>query len=185
MLERLRSSFRPPLPAAHFPERMQTYLVISAVGKDRIGLVESISQGVLECGCHIGESRMTVLGGEFAVVMLVNGYWNAVAKLESALPRMADALGLRVSSTRTEARADTRSLIPYAVEVVAPEHAEVVHEVSDFFARRGINIEDVYTNRYPAPIPVPPCSPSISPSASPPTFRLPRSEGSSWTSAMS
>ena len=130
---------------------MQTYLVITAVGKDRIGLVESISQGVLECGCHIGESRMTVLGSEFAVVMLVNGYWNAVAKLESALPRMADAIGLRVSSTRTEARADTRSLIPYAVEVVAPEHAEVVHEVSDFFARRGINIEDVYTNRYPAP----------------------------------
>ena len=130
---------------------MQTYLVISAVGKDRIGLVESISQSVLECGCHIGESRMTVLGSEFAVVMLVNGYWNAVAKLESALPRMADALGLRVSSTRTEARADTRSLIPYAVEVVATEHAEVVHEVSDFFARRGINIEDVYTNRYPAP----------------------------------
>ena len=119
---------------------MQTYLVISAIGKDRIGLVESISQGVLECGCHIGESRMSVLGSEFAVVMLVNGYWNAVAKLESALPRMADALGLRVSSTRTEVRADTRSLIPYAVEVV-----------SDFFARRGINIEDVYTNRYPAP----------------------------------
>ena len=130
---------------------MQTYLVISAIGKDRIGLVESISQSVLDCGCHVGESRMTVLGNEFAVVMLVNGHWNAVAKLESALPRMADALGLRISSTRTEAREDKRSLIPYAVEVVAPEHAEVVHEVSEFFARRGINIEDVYTNRYPAP----------------------------------
>ena len=130
---------------------MQTYLVISAIGKDRTGLVESLSQSVLECGCHIGESRMAVLGREFAAVMLVSGYWNAVAKLESALPRVADAQGLRISSTRTEAREDTRSLIPYSVEVIASEHAEVVHEVSDFFARRGINIEDVYTHRYPAP----------------------------------
>ena len=130
---------------------MQTYLVISAVGNDRIGIVESLSQSVLESGCHIGESRMTVLGSEFAVVMLVSGYWNAVAKLESALPRVADSLSLRISATRTEAREDTRSLIPYAVEVIAPEHAEIVHRVSAFFARRGINIEDVYTNRYPAP----------------------------------
>ena len=130
---------------------MQTYLVVSAIGKDRTGLVGSLSQSVLECGCHIGESRMAVLGSEFAAVMLITGYWNAIAKLESALPRVADSLGLRISSTRTEAREDTRSLIPYAVEVIAPESTEVVHEVSSFFARRGINIEDVYTNRYPAP----------------------------------
>ncbi len=94
---------------------------------------------------------MAVLGSEFAAVMLVTGYWNAIAKLESALPRVADSLGLHISSTRTEARQDTRGLIPYAVEVIAPENAEVVHEVSSFFATRGINIEDVYTNRYPAP----------------------------------
>ena len=130
---------------------MQTYLVVSAIGKDRTGLVGSLSQSVLECGCQIGESRMTVLGSEFAAVMLVSGYWNAIAKFESALPRVADTLGLRISSARTVAREDTQNLIPYAVEVIAPESAEVVHEVSSFFATRGINIEDVYTNRYAAP----------------------------------
>ena len=130
---------------------MQTYLVISAIGKDRTGLVGSLSRSVLDCGCRIGESRMAVLGSEFAVIMLVSGYWNAIAKLESALPRVADSLGMRIASTRTEARKDMQSLIPYAVEVVASESAEVVHEVSEFFARRGVNIEDVYTNRYPAP----------------------------------
>lgn len=130
---------------------METYLVISAIGKDRTGIVESLSQSVLECGCRIGESRMAVLGSEFAAVMLVSGYWNAVAKLESALPRMAEAHSLRVSTTRTVPREDTRNLIPYAVEVIAPEQAETVHEISSFFARRGINVEDVHTYRYAAP----------------------------------
>ena len=130
---------------------METCLVISTIGKDRIGIVESLSKSVLECGCRVGESRMAVLGSEFAAVMLVTGYWNAIAKLESALPKMAEAHSLRVFTTRTVPREGTRSLIPYAVEVIAPEQAEIVHEVSTFFSRRGINIEDVYTHRYAAP----------------------------------
>jgi len=130
---------------------METHLVISAIGKDHPGIVDQLSRAVLDCGCHIGDSRMAVLGGEFALIMAVSGNWNAVAKLESALPRLAEKLDLRVQSKRTEPRRGTDKLIPYAVEVVAFDHPGIVQEVANFFARRDINIEDVYTSRYPAP----------------------------------
>lgn len=130
---------------------METHLVISAIGEDRPGIVDALSQSILDCGCNIGDSRMSVLGGEFAIIMVLSGNWNAVAKLESSLPRLEEKLGLRVQSKRTEPRKGASNLIPYAVEVVAIDQPSIVHDVANFFARREINIEDVYTSRYPAP----------------------------------
>ncbi len=130
---------------------METHLVISAVGKDRPGLLDELSRAVLDCGCSFRDSRMAALGGEFAMIMLLSGHWNAIAKLETALPRLEETLGLSIQSKRTEARRDTDKLIPYGVEVVSIDHPGIVHDVANFFSRRNINIEDVYTSSYPAP----------------------------------
>ena len=130
---------------------MQTHLVIAAIGPDRPGLAEALSRLVGDCGCNFGDSRMSVLGGEFAMIVQVSGNWSALARLESALQRMAASHGLQVQSTRSEPRQSGAQLIPYAVEVVAVEKPGVVAEVTAFFASRDINIEDLYTSCYPAP----------------------------------
>ena len=67
----------------------KTFLVISAVGADHPGLVNDLSRSILEYGCNIEDSRMTVLGGEFAAILLVEGKWNTLAKVENALPELA------------------------------------------------------------------------------------------------
>jgi glycine cleavage system transcriptional repressor len=130
---------------------METHLVICALSKDRPGIVDELSRCVLESGCSIGDSRMTVLGSDFAVMLLVSGNWSSVAKLESALPRLEEGIGLSVRSRRTEPRHDTRRLVPYGIEVVALEQPGIVHDIASFFARREINVEDLHTSRYPAP----------------------------------
>ena len=48
------------------------YLVISAQGKDRPGIVNTLSKAALDSGCNITNSRMAVLGGEFALILLIN-----------------------------------------------------------------------------------------------------------------
>ena len=58
----------------------KTYLVISALGEDQPGIVNRLSKVLLDQGCNIEDSRMTVLGGEFAVMLLVEGKWNTLAK---------------------------------------------------------------------------------------------------------
>jgi len=131
--------------------RMETYLVVSALGQDHPGIVNAFSQAVLECGCNIRDSRMAVLGGDFAMIMLLSGNWNAVAKLENMLPRLGEDLKLTVQAKRTEPRTSSTQLIPYAVEVVAMDHPGIVHDVANFFSQRSINIEDLYTSSYLAP----------------------------------
>ena len=130
---------------------METHLIITAFGPDRPGLAEAISRAIGDSGCEFGDSRMTVLAGEFAMILQASGNWSAVAKLETALPRVASANGLSIHSTRSEPRNPSGTLVPYAVEVIAVERSGVVSDVSAFFSSRNINIEDLYTSRYAAP----------------------------------
>jgi glycine cleavage system transcriptional repressor len=130
---------------------MDNYLAIAALGKDHPGLVNGLSQAILDCGCSIQDSRMTVLGGEFALIMLVSGNWSSVAKIEDMLPRLEKKLDLAISSRRTAPRGGGSNVMPYAVEVVSMDHPGIVRDVANFFSTRGINIEDLYTSTYQAP----------------------------------
>jgi glycine cleavage system transcriptional repressor len=129
----------------------KTYLVISALGNDHPGIVNSLSKAIADHGCNIEDSRMTVLGGEFAAMLLVEGKWNTLAKVENALPELETQLGLTIIAKRTGQRDTSRGLIPYGVEVVAMDHPGIVYSLAGFFAEREINIEDMVTSSYAAP----------------------------------
>ncbi|SDY17914.1 glycine cleavage system transcriptional repressor [Allochromatium warmingii] len=130
--------------------RQKTYLVISALGEDHPGIVNQLSKVILEQGCNIEDSRMTVLGGEFAAMLLVEGKWNTLAKIENALPELERQLGLTILCKRTGERATGRNLLPYAIDVVSLDHPGIVNTLAGFFAERDINIEDLATSTYAA-----------------------------------
>jgi glycine cleavage system transcriptional repressor len=129
---------------------MKKYLVISAIGKDRAGIVNDLSKGILDHGCNIEDSRMTVLGGEFAAILLVEGKWNTLAKVENALPEIERQLGMTIMSKRTGKRIAAGNLLPYAVDVISMDHPGIVNTLAGFFAERNINIEDMTTSTYAA-----------------------------------
>jgi len=93
---------------------------------------------------------MSILGGEFALIMLVSGAWNNIAKLEDNLPAMQEKLKLVINTKRTEERNLTRKEIPYSVEVVSLDHPGIVHQITGFFSQREINIHDMYTTSHRA-----------------------------------
>lgn len=130
--------------------RQKTYLVISALGEDHPGIVNQLSKVILDQGCNIEDSRMTVLGGEFAAMLLVEGKWNTLAKIENALPEVERQLGMTIICKRTGERATGRNLLPYAIDVVSLDHPGIVNNLAGFFAERDINIEDLSTSTYAA-----------------------------------
>ena len=127
-----------------------SHLVISALGQDRPGIVNQISKAIYELDCNISDSRMTVLGGEFAILLLIEGNWNTLAKLEDALPALEQQLDLTIIAKRTKERSADTALLPYGVEVVSLDHPGIVHHLASFFSRRNINIEDMVTSSYAA-----------------------------------
>jgi glycine cleavage system transcriptional repressor len=126
------------------------YMVIAALGQDRPGLVNELSMAILDAGCNVVDSRMTVLGGEFSLLMLISGPWNAVAKVENQIGALQNRLGLTITLRRTEPRQPAGNMLPYQVEVVSLDHPGIVHQLANFFSTRAINIEEMVTNSYAA-----------------------------------
>lgn len=129
---------------------MESFLVITALGRDKPGIVDKLSEAVTNCDCNIVDSRMTVLGGEFAVILMVSGKWNQLAKLEDALQGLRESLELTITSKRTEPGEPATDLMPYTVEVISIDHPGIVYELAHFFSKRNINIQELNTTRYSA-----------------------------------
>lgn len=129
---------------------MKKHLVISALGKDRPGIVNELSKAIFDNGCSVEDSRMTVLGGEFALVLMISGSWSAIGKLESQTRSLEKKLGLTIVAKPTEPRAPKGEMMPYLVDVVSMDHPGIVHEIAAFFSGRAINIEDLSTWTYAA-----------------------------------
>lgn len=127
------------------------YLLITAAGDDQVGLVEAFTAKIHETGCNIESSRMAALAGQFAMLVLVSGPWNALVKLENQLEPLARQLGLTLIHRRTRDKPREGPTLPYRVDVVALDHPGIVHNLASFFARNGINIEELSTETYPAP----------------------------------
>ncbi len=126
------------------------FIVISALGSDRTGLVFELTRIVLDCNGNIVDSRMTALGSEFAMLLLVSGNWHTLAKLETELKKLGDAGGVTISVRRTEPRAARRDVVTYSVDVVCLDQPGIVHNLAGFFSSRGIDIAELSTRSYSA-----------------------------------
>lgn len=126
-------------------------LVISAIGSDRPGIVNEISQLIVQNNGNIDDSRMSVLGGEFAIILLISANTGDLDIIEKVLNEQASSLELNIITKRTSETSLVEKPIPYIVEVLAMDNPGIVHKIADFFSSRKINIQSMQTDRYPAP----------------------------------
>lgn len=128
-----------------------TRAVISTIGSDRPGIVDELATLVNGLNLSIEDSRMTVLGGEFAVLMSVTGGDLPLQRLETKLVQLAERSELSYLFRRTGERDNVEGRVPYTVSVTAMDHPGIVQRVAGFFSARGINIYnlDTVTERAP------------------------------------
>jgi glycine cleavage system transcriptional repressor len=129
---------------------MSQLIVISAIGTDRTGAVQDLTKVVLSCGGNIEESRMTTLGSEFAMLLLVSGNWHTLSRLEQGLDKLCAGDDLQVSIKKTDAKPAEVDRMPYAVDIVALDQQGIVFNLAHFFTSRDIEIADVATRSYAA-----------------------------------
>jgi len=131
-------------------QQKSNHLVLSALGDDHPGIIDKLAKAILDAECNIQDTRMTVLGGKFAILMQIDGSWDKLARLEDQLPELQKGLGLTIIAERTEPTESQTALLPYGVDVIALDQPGIVHNLAGFFAGRQINIEDMVTNSYAA-----------------------------------
>lgn len=129
---------------------MPNHLVISAIAPNQPGIAHQITSLVTKCGCNIVESKMKAMGNTFSLVLMAEGEWNAIAKLEHILPQKAPAMGMTTMMQRAE-KADNTKALPYRVKIIALDNPGITKEITNFFAEQQINIQEMSCNTYPAP----------------------------------
>lgn len=117
----------------------KTYLVLTAVGPDRPGLVNEIASAIHGAGANLEDSRMALLGGEFALLLLLSGTESAAAAVERAAGPLGEKLGLRLISKRT-GRGRQKPFLPYRLTVSGFDRPGIVLLVTEVLARRGVNV---------------------------------------------
>ena len=130
---------------------MNELLVITAVGEDRPGIVDELTRIIFDADLNIEDSRMTVLGGEFAIILLISGGAQALEKIQAEQTELEQALRLNLLIKPTRARQPVANKIPYSIKVIGMDHPGIVHRLARFLSEHNINIENLETDSYPAP----------------------------------
>ena len=126
-------------------------VVLTAVGPDRIGLVEEISTLVVRLQCNIEDSKMAVFCDEFAVILLVSGSADNLLQLTTHHDELTAQTGLTVWVRKT-CRTPLQRSPRYQLHAACMDHPGVVYELSRVLSGLGINIESMETSTYSAPV---------------------------------
>lgn len=136
---------------------------VAAVGADQSGIVAAVTGVFVEQGCNLQDTAMTILGGHFAMMMVIEATpGTSGADLEAALLPVASRLELlvmvrgipdeggRSPAADQPATGQVGTGQPGAgehctVSVYGADRPGIVHGIASLLAEQGINIVDLTT----------------------------------------
>ncbi len=121
---------------------------ISAIGRDRPGIVAAITGVLLDLGGNVDDSQMSILHGHFAVMLVVSVPEGVERdQLASRLQQVGEELALEgVAVSELDHLSDTAAPT-HVLTVYGADHPGIVHAVSVALADNGVNITDLRTRR--------------------------------------
>jgi glycine cleavage system transcriptional repressor len=128
------------------------HLILTAVGPDRVGLVQEIAEFISRRGCNIEDSKMAVFCGEFAVIVLISGDSADLVRIGRDSREIETETGLTISTKTPAARPAPQSFLPYRLTASCMDHPGIVYRISAVLSAAGVNIESMETKTYAAPV---------------------------------
>lgn len=131
---------------------MNKNIVLTLTGHDRVGIVKEVTNVLVKHGGNVETSRMARLGGEFAMLALIELEEKDLPAFEADLEKLRNE-GFQFTLLQTED--DTKKYagwLPYQLEVLGADHEGIIYEIAHHLAQQGINFEDVETTTAPAPM---------------------------------
>ena len=128
---------------------MQTSLVITILGPDKIGLVKSLSETLNQFKGSWTESRMSHLGGKFAGLLEVSVPADKVENFTTALKELqTDTFKIMVDQCCEEPSSEpTHSL---SLEILGQDRPGIILDITQQLATLNVNIEELDSEVKPA-----------------------------------
>jgi glycine cleavage system transcriptional repressor len=132
---------------------VKRWFALSAIGRDRPGIVADLAELIYECDCNLEDSSMTLLGSEFAVLLLLSGDGSDVERrLSAGCKRLEWEKRLTVffrPLDTADPRAEVRRAVAMQCVVTGVDKAGIVARVARTLADNGVNITALHTQTRP------------------------------------
>lgn len=135
---------------------MKRWFLLSAMGKDRPGIVADLARLIFACDANLEDSRMAILGTDFAVMMLCStARDDAFDQLSVGVKRLERDLGMTILLRQLEG--GPRHSVPmpgatlYRVRAAGEDKAGIVAGICGALAEAGVNIAELSTRSRPGP----------------------------------
>ncbi|WP_027696958.1 glycine cleavage system protein R [Vibrio litoralis] len=119
------------------------HLVITAVGSDRPGICNRLTQVVTHSGGNIVDSRIALFGKEFTLIMLISGETNAITRIETLLPSMSAEHDLMVVMKRTAPHQAPQYTYKVECTIESDDRVGLTEAFTQFFSNHQINISEL------------------------------------------
>jgi len=131
---------------------MKTHALLSALGRDRIGVAGDLTAALTRRHIEIEGSRMTALKGKFALLVQVCGEGDDVTGLSHDLSKLGGDLGFDLQLDALEAKPPPapEKTRPFLIECFSPGPAGL-NAVTRVLHNHCINIEELETETSAAP----------------------------------
>ncbi|QCU89867.1 glycine cleavage system protein R [Thiomicrorhabdus sediminis] len=123
---------------------MKQSIVISVLGDDKPGLVESLSQLIVEHQGEWVESRMASLAGKFAGILSVSLPKENIESFKTALQN-SEKLCLKVMFEDSLASNHGIASKTYHIELLGQDQPGIIHKISSVLARLNASVDELYT----------------------------------------
>jgi glycine cleavage system transcriptional repressor len=124
--------------------------IVTALGKDRPGIVAGVAKVLYRLGCNLEDSAMTRLEGEFAIMLIFSSAIASAERLRKAFTPLERSLQLMIHLKRLTAR-ETKTPAArgpsYLISIYGADHPGIVFHIAEVLAKSHINITDVHTHR--------------------------------------
>jgi glycine cleavage system regulatory protein len=130
---------------------MPKTMVMTVIGKDRTGLVESLARLIEDNGGNWIESRMCRLGGEFAGILRILLPKEREPALVKAL-RDLDSEGLTVIAHPDEVPPPAGETRKALLSMTGHDRPGIIRQISAALANQDINVEELESECFCAPM---------------------------------
>jgi glycine cleavage system transcriptional repressor len=124
---------------------MSKWFMMTLVGEDNPGMVAHIASALYEGGCNLGETSMTQLGGNIAMVMLLqfDGRRQALAE---AVQTVVDSFGLHMHIDVLASHPARMPVADVRVSVSGADRPGILAKVTAALSEVGLHILKLYSS---------------------------------------
>jgi glycine cleavage system transcriptional repressor len=119
--------------------------ILVAHGSDRPGVLDEISMFLAERGMNIIESRVSMLRGQFALLLLLRGQQSDFERIAGDLPTLIEQVGVQVA-LRPAGEAETRDVTHMRLRARGANSTEAVLKLSHLMRVLSTNIDNIETD---------------------------------------